>query len=173
MLMCVLFQQVLLICTFHSSLLMSSSPTFKGSNFKEMTSSPWEVLPLMFLETQVDSARRLPPCIYMPVFYWQSINFNERFLKYLITYEFMKKICFKNIKSLSFRGNNCYNLYVSSIISLFLNMQTPTTFNWDHMLRFIAWRRMVIKFNHNSFFCKGCQKTHLKQSILSCFMDTC
>lgn len=48
------FQQVLLICTFHSSLLMSSSLTFKGSNFKETTTSPWEVLPLIFLETQVD-----------------------------------------------------------------------------------------------------------------------
>lgn len=87
----------------------------------------------------------------MPVFYWQSINFNEKFLKYFITYEFMKKICFKNIKSLSFRDSNCYNSYVSSTISLFLNLQTQTTFNWDRMLRFITWRWMVIKFNHNSF----------------------
>lgn len=129
----------------------------------------WQVV--MNWKREVHNVQKARPCIYMPVFYWQSINFNERFLKYFITYEFMKKICFKNIKSLSFR-DNCYNLYVSSIISLFLNMQTPTTFNWDHMLRFIAWRRMVIKFNHKRFFCKGCQKTHLKQPILSCFMDT-
>lgn len=108
----------------------------------------WQVV--INWKREVQDVQKSMPCIYVSVFYWQSINFNERFLKYFITYEFMKRICFKNIKSLSFRDNNCYNSYISSIISLFLNMQTPTTFNWDYMLRFIAWRRMVIKFNHNT-----------------------
>lgn len=108
----------------------------------------WQVV--INWKREVQDFQKSRPCIYVSVFYWQSINFNERFLKYFITYEFMKRICFKNIKSLSFRDNNCYNSYISSIISLFLNMQTPTTFNWDYMLRFIAWRWMVIKFNHNT-----------------------
>lgn len=114
----------------------------------------WQVV--INWKREVQDFQKSRPCIYVSVFYWQSINFNERFLKYFITYEFMKRICFKNIKSLSFRDNNCYNSYISSIISLFLNMQTPTTFNWDYMLRFIAWRRMVIKFNHNTV--KGVRK---------------